>query len=361
VSSNYFFVSSPLHLLFACNLALVHADDDNSVVLVPRSSQPFSAFAEVLENQSAIFDQIISFETGLQKSQHAERKRRMKVIREALQLRSAERIFTGTDRRVEFQYAMYIATRLNPGVKGIYLDDGMATYLGHKSMNNLAHNYIDPYVKKLIYGRWWDNPVTIGSSHWIDEIHVAYPALIHESLKHKKVVAVDRAVFKHPRFTALCEKLLQHRHIDPTSLGDIDATIVLTHESFYPDPENHLHRLIQAIKTHRPASRIAIKPHPRSEQVQRYRLLFPDMLFLDSQVGMELFLPLLKDDCVIVGDISSVMFTTRWISEKTRVMAVTLPTTTLGHLQDNLFHLFDRLGITRVSIEQLASALKQAN
>ena len=43
MSTNYYFLSSPLHLLFSANLALVHRDDENIVVLMPREPTHFSA------------------------------------------------------------------------------------------------------------------------------------------------------------------------------------------------------------------------------------------------------------------------------------------------------------------------------
>ena len=187
MKTNYFFVSSPLHLLFSSNLALRHDGDHNIVVLMPRENRQFSPFADLLAEDKSIFDEVISFETGHQRSKFAERRRRMALIREAVLQRPADRMFTGTDRRVEFQYAMHIASRVNPDVIGNYVDDGMVSYLGHRSIHGIAHRYIDPLFKKLTYGWWWSNPLIIGCSAWISEAHVAYPDLVHELLKSQNV------------------------------------------------------------------------------------------------------------------------------------------------------------------------------
>ena len=357
MSTNYFFVSSPLHLLFSSNLALRHDTDHNSVVLMPRENRQFSPFADILAQDASIFDEVISFETGGLRGKFAERKRRMAVIKKALLERPADGIFTGTDRRVEFQYAMHIASGLNPGVKGIYLDDGMASYLGHKSMHNIAHRYIDPLFKKLTYGWWWSNPLIIGCSAWISEAHVAYPDLVHELLKSKKVEPIDRDVFKDPRFVELCRQLLQSRNVDDRSLRDIDVVIVLTHESFYPDADAHLKGLVDAVLQHDPSSRIAVKAHPRSEKAGTYAALYPDILFLDSKVSMELYLPLVKEQCVIVGDISSALFTANWFNESTRIVAVNLADAVPTHLEGKLVRLFRELGIPQTDIEQLPEQL----
>jgi hypothetical protein len=361
VSTNYFFVSSPLHLLFSCNLALVHKDDENTVVLIPRETAHFSSFEDVLTRHSHIFDRVISFETGNRKGKYFERRRRMASIKKALMQRPADRIFTGTDRRVEFQYAMSVSSKLKSALIGIYLDDGMASYLGHKSMHNIAHMYIDPLFKKLFYGWWWNNPVTIGSSSWIGEAHVAYPELIHESLASKKVVPIDKQIFKQPQFIDLCEQLLRSRNVDNQSIRNVDAIIVLTHESFYPDAVAHLNGLVQAISKYDASFKIAIKPHPRSAEVERFKSLYSNILFLDSRVSMELYLPLVKDRCVIIGDISSALFTTRWFSENTHVIAVKLQQKIPAHIEDNLYQLFSNLGIVKMNVEELPEYLEKLN
>ena len=361
MSTNYFFVSSPLHLLFSSNIALCHESDDNIVVLMPREARQFSPFAEVLAQDRSIFSDVISFETGNLRRKLSERKRRMAIISDALMKNAADRIFTGTDRRVEFQYAMSVASGINPEVLGIYVDDGMASYLGHKSMHNIAHRYIDPLFKKLVYGWWWSNPITIGSSRWISEVHLAYPDLVHESLQSKRIVPVDKEVFKDPRFTALCERLLRFRNVDDQSIRGIDVIIVLTHESFYADADAHLESLVKAVAQHDASLKIAVKPHPRSEKAASYRNTYPDILFLDSKISMELYLPLVKEQCVIIGDISSALFTANWFSEDRHIIAVSLPQAVPTHIEDNLVQLFLKLGIPKIGVDELPEQLAKLN
>ena len=71
--------------------------------------------------------------------------------------------------------------------------------------------------------------------------------------------------------------------------------IVLTHESFYPDADAHVKALVEAVLQCDPSQRIAIKPHPRSDKADYYQAMFPRILFLDSKVSMELYLPLVKE------------------------------------------------------------------
>jgi hypothetical protein len=246
---------------------------------------------------------------------------------------------------------------LNPAVTGAYVDEGMATYLGHKSAHNIAHMYIDPLAKKLIYGRWWNNPVTIGSSKWVSDVYAVYPEHIHESLRSKNIVAIEKQYFADPRFISFCERLLRFYGVDNQSIQDVDAIIVMTHESFYPDPDAHLRNLVQAVLRNKPSARVAIKPHPRSSEADRYQVTFSEQLILDRRASMELFLPLVKKQCVIIGDISSALFTAKWFGAGENVVAVNLPHKIPGHIEDNLRQLFSQLGIAQIDIEQLPEYL----
>jgi hypothetical protein len=361
--TNYYFISSPLHLLFAACLAQQNNDDNNIAILAPRTHRHVSRFETILVDHQDIFNQCISFENDNLSGKTAERRRRCAILEKALQAQPANRIYTGTDRRVEFQYAMHIATRINPNTSGIYIDEGMATYLGHKSMNSIAHRFIDPTIKKLVYGYWWDNPRTIGSSRWISRIYAAYPALVHQSLRHIDIHPVPREQFATPSFHALCETLLtrsaSNTLINAQTLARIKAMIVLTHESFYTDYRQHLQELVDQLKQHYSADEIAIKAHPRSSCLEEYRQTYPDFVHIDNTIGTEVFTPLLNDHCCIVGDISSTLFTTRWLKPDANIIAVELPALQGNALNTELIRLFSNLDIPMLQRSEIAARLAQ--
>jgi hypothetical protein len=138
---------------------------------------------------------------------------------------------------------------------------------------------------------------------------------------------------------------------------NVDVILVLTHDSFYPDADAHLEGLINAVLKHDPSSQIAVKAHPRSEKAEIYAAMFPEILLLDSKVSMELYLPLLKDNCVIIGDISSALFTANWFNENTRIIAVSLDNAVPAHVEGNLVRLFQGLGIPQTNMAQLPAQL----
>ena len=336
--------------------------DNNIAVLVPRTHVHVSRFASVLSRHQSIFNRFVSFEDNNLKSKTSERKRRMRLLHQTLTASVADRIYTGTDRRIEFQYAMHLSTRMNRDVRAVYVDEGMATYLGHKSADRIQHRYIDPLIKKIVYGYWWKNPVTIGSSDWISEIVVAYPSLVHSSLRSKPASSIERKHFQRTEFRELCSLLLQQNYARQTAQSipqyeKIGAMIVLTHESFYSDPKSHLHSLVECCRTRFKDNEIAIKAHPRSSMSDAYQTTYPQLQHIPNQLGTEILVPMLPRDCVIIGDISSTLFTTRWLNPLLRLVAIELPSMPAAGLDQSLLGLLKNLHIPHISIDSLAALL----
>ena len=64
------------------------------------------------------------------KEKMRERRRNFAALQVAVKAVQPDRIAVGSDRRVEFQFAMHCLHRLGLNPKGIYLDDGLYTYAG---------------------------------------------------------------------------------------------------------------------------------------------------------------------------------------------------------------------------------------
>ncbi len=266
------------------------------------------------------------------------------------------RVFTGNDRRIEFQYAMHVATRANPSIEGIYLDEGAVTYAGHKSMNNIAHRFIDPLFKKLVYGFWYKTAPTTGTSAWIQTDLVAFPEAVHPLLKRKRIEAIDPAPFKTPAFRALAAAMLGDAEKIRGQLRGIKLVLTLPHEGAClrnPEPFRAIGRILLGRFA---ASEIAVKAHPRITRPALIPDLFPGAVLLDPAAGMEAMLPLLDDGCIVAGDISSTLLTTRWLRPDLPVLALNTGSTA----PEALLRLFARLDIPRVDPAGLADWLARS-
>jgi len=342
----------------SCNLAIENVNDENIAIVIPRiisSNNVNDAYTLMLSNASSIFSQFISFEkineNHPKRSKYAERKFRLQRLNQFLEKKPADRIYTGNDRRVEFQYSMSVAKKANAKLEGVYLDEGMATYLGHKSMHSIQHRYIDPFLKKIFYGWWWKNPITIGSSDWIDRIYVAFPKHVHTTLLNKKISSVDHKHFSNPLFLEFCQKVNVENGVNIKDAERYQFLIVLTHESFYPNGYEHIKNLIIKAKQMVDESSIAIKAHPRSECFDQIKIDFPDCKHVSHQIGFELLLPIINSKCMVVGDVSTAVFTTRWLRPKLKVIAIKIEDKKRAFIHQELSELYKKINVPLVSMK----------
>lgn len=361
---HYFFISSPLHFLLSANMAIRFGDTPSIAVISSRIESNARLLGEVIRREGRVFCDVITLESGPGQghgSKARQRKQRMQVLRDCLKERPAARIFTGTDRHVEFQYAMHVARQHDAAVEGIYLDDGLHTYLGSRRMHSFQHKYGDALLKKLYYGWWWKNPVILGTSGWISTVYAVFPELAHPVYREmgKTVLPFEARYFDDPAFAGVSQALADVVGLDRDTLARLDFVLLLTHEQHYADPWAHMEKMMQILGAHAPPERIAIKAHPRSRMLEELRVRYPRLVHLDNRVGFELLLPFLREDCVFLADISSSLFTVKWLQPKQRAFAVEVPHPTIEHYRGALQALFTRMGIEQVSYAELAAELEQ--
>jgi len=298
--TNYFFISSPLHFFIATNLAISHQGDNNIAIFISKNEETAQQYSKATRHCTDIFQQTYELSVDDEQAKFSKRKVRFAQLKALISSTIPDRIFTGSDRRMEFQFAMHQASKVNAEVEGIYIDDGTVSYLGHKSINSIVHQYIDPTLKKLIYGLWWKNPLTTGSSSWISKAYLA-----------------------------------------------VKAVLCLPNESFYLKNPQFLQQIKNTILKHFQPQNIAIKAHPKSKDMALLTQMFPESIALPNTLGMELLLPKLSNDTSIIGDVSTALLTAKWLKPKVTVQAFEVNSDMSKQLK-NLFH---SLGITFLSLE----------
>jgi len=362
---HYYFISSPLHFLLAVSMAIRYSDARSIAVISSRIESNATLLGEVISRDGQVFCDVLTLESGPgrgQGSKARQRKKRMKVLHDCLAERPAAKIFTGTDRHVEFQYAMHVARQHDPAVEGIYLDDGLHTYLGSRRMHSFQHKYGDALLKKLYYGSWWKNPVILGTSGWISKVYAVFPELVHPVYREmgKTVLPFDSRYFDTPAFERMSQALADITGIDRAALAELDFVLLLTHEQHYADTWAHTERVMRMLGARCAPERIAIKAHPRSQLLDELRKRYPRAVHLDNRVGFELLLPFLREDCVFLADISSSLFTVKWLQPQQRAIAIEVPHPTIEHYRPELQSLFRKMGIEQLSYEELEAELATA-
>lgn len=345
---NYFFISSPLHFFIATNLAISHKADTNIALFISKNEQTAKQYAKATKHFSRIFQDTHDLTINDDQQKFKQRKLRFDQIEEVIASTPPDRIFTGSDRRMEFQFAMHQARFLNAGVEGIYIDDGTVSYLGHKSINSVLHKHVDPLLKKLVYGSWWQNALTTGSSSWISKAYLAVPKDAHSLLQTKELIALDQDVFSSDEFLEVNDFLIaKYDELNAIDFPKIKAVLCLPNESFYLKKPAFLQQINNTILQHFQPEDIAIKAHPKSKDIALLAQVFPKSISLPNTLGMELLLPKLSDNTSIIGDVSTALLTAKWLKPKVTVQAFEMN----SDISKNLKRLFNSLGISFLSLE----------
>lgn len=344
---NYFFISSPLHFFIATNLAISHKGDTNIALFISKNKQTADQYAKATRHFKDIYQQTYDLTINDEQSKFTQRKSRFNQIKSIISSTPPDRIFTGNDRRVEFQFSMHQARKINANVEGIYIDDGTISYLGHKSINNVIHKHVDPLLKKLVYGTWWKNALTTGSSNWISKAYLAVPKDAHPLLTTKELLPLNQDVFSGDDFLAVNNFLItKYDELNIFDFASIKAVLCLPYESFYLKNPLLLSKIQKTMFEQFSPEEIAIKAHPRSKNMTLLANNFPNSLSLPNTIGMELLLPKLSDSTLIIGDVSTALLTAKWLKPKVTVQAFEVN----SNISTNLKKLFDSLGISVISL-----------
>ncbi|GAA6172165.1 hypothetical protein NBRC116592_18350 [Colwellia sp. KU-HH00111] len=347
---NYFFISSPLHFFIATNLAISHKTDTNIALFISKNAQTAKQYAKATKHFNNLFQDTYDLTINDDQQKFKQRKLRFAEIEKVIISTPPNRIFTGSDRRMEFQFAMHKARQVNAEVEGIYIDDGTVSYLGHKSINSIFHKTIDPLLKKIVYGAWWKNALTTGSSSWISKAYLAVPKDAHPLLQTKELIPLEQDVFSTDEFLKVNDFLIaNYDALNAIDFTKIKAVLCLPNESFYLKNSQFLQQINQTILQHFAAEEIAIKAHPKSKDMALLAQVFPQSISLPSTLGMELLLPKLSDNTSIIGDVSTALLTAKWLKPKVTVQAFEMN----SDISKNLKNLFKRLGINFLTLESV--------
>jgi hypothetical protein len=324
MAHHLFLASTPFNVVIAGMIALeLPTNETCDLWLIDQPSKPSVFVTKILEWRDSPFRSIrIVTHQAKSVKQKRQRKRILKHLTEQAKDLGITDLYTGNDRRIEFQWLM---AHLPWAVQGHYIDDGTYSYIG-RNTSWFSDGIVDNLLKKLTYGFWWKQPETVGASDWIQIAHLAFPKHSVPQLQDK----VCRQIPDHlsnPAFTSLAAD-----YSDTLSeTSKLDALIVLPHESVRSAKTEQ--RLLQEGDEY---ERCGIKRHPRSESG------LPEgaahMAEVSARVPFELLLSGLKPECCIIGDVSSALLTARWLRPQLSVVC-------LAEQRNSLTDLMSKIGI----------------
>jgi hypothetical protein len=349
----FYLVSTPLHLFLSSAIALQSKDKTHILIFIDQ--------AEVVNNfyfnqislwKNSPFQNIYIF-PGRIKGLLEKCRSRKKTFNQLAQLIEKFKptdIHIGNDRRIEFQYCMHKSQQYG-GAKGHYIDEGTYTYIGRKQSQSFQDTVIDNWVKKLVYGFWWKNPITIGGSDWITSIYVAFPKLVHPLLKQKEIVAIDPRWLESSSLNEFSKQLLTAKGMNANTISSVDILIALPHESIIAQNQMYKSSILNLITQLREKNKnVAVKYHPRDRQIDALNLKKAGCQLIPSQVNFEALLLIFPKNRTIIGDFSSVLLNARWLRPDLKVIAALENKASISKLFSSLY---SSLEIDMVNVEDI--------
>jgi len=344
ISNTVYFVSTILHLYTAASIAAGRKNETAHLVFIDQpEDKEYPLFPIVSHWPSSPFESVRLFPGRFKGLINKLQKR--KILFNDLEVLVSElrpeNIFVGNDRRIEFQFSMHVTEKLGLYTKGHYMDEGTFTYVGRKASSSFSDAIIDNWLKKLSYGLWWKNPLTVGESAWISEIHVAFPNLIDERLNQKTISQLDHTQFISPEVLQLSELILNFYNVAASRLSSLDALFTLPHESLFTQNPEYRTILIESINDMKEKGlTVAAKYHPRNSEPDILMLAEAGVDLLPAGVSFEAILPLLPSTAHVIGDLSSTLLIARWLRPE-------LPVTSIcsGEGNPDFIKLFHKLNI----------------
>lgn len=324
--TSLFLVSTPLHLMVAiaitdtlqlANAHLVFIDQVNGRknpyldTLHTWPTNPFKSMAVFYRPERKVLSKLKS------------RRETFSALATLIEQLQPRHIYTGNDRRVEFQFCMHTADRMGINTCGYYMDEGTFTYVGRKASNHFTDKVLDNWVKKLAYGGWWQHPATVGASAWIDTVYVSFPEIIHPLLKAKKIQQLTLQFWQSKRLIEFCELLVSFIG-KPVNLAEYDLLITLPHESIINANGHYKEQIKTIIETAITAgSKVGVKYHPRDTNSDLLYLAdIPGVEILSRELPFEALLPMIKTGATVLGDFSTTLISTRLLRPDLKAQAI---------------------------------------
>lgn len=351
----FYLVSTPLHLFLSSAIALQRTEKKHILIFIDQANTETNFYFDQIQQwKDSPFQEIYIF-PGRIKGLFAKRLSRKETfyqLEKLIRKFKPNEIYTGNDRRIEFQFSMYKSQEYG-GANGNYIDEGTFTYLGRPPSLGIRDMIIDSFVKKVVYGFWWRNPITIGGSPWIASVYAAFPKLVHPLLRKKHIIELSSQWLQSSSLDNFSRQLLATKNIQPDAIENIDILIALPHESIIAQSQYYKSSIISLIKQLKQKNKnIAVKYHPRDTHQDALNLQSIGCQLIPSQVNFEALLLIFPKNRAIIGDFSSVLLNARWLRPDLRVIAALEDETSISK---RLLSLYTSLNIEMVNVENINS------
>lgn len=357
-------VSTPLHLFHSWALTGSSLEEQRECTVCFINQVPGrpNRYLETLQRWEACpFGELVRLDTQCERrlDRVALRKAAFRRLDEIIEGQKPERILVGNDRLIEFLYAHHSATKRLGQVQTVYVDDGVYSYLPSPAPPLPVERVVKGF-HKLSYGSWYDRPSHVGSSSKIDLGVLELPEFAHRHLRTKPIEQARSNALSSDPVREFCGLLAESFGVQREAVRRLDALVLLPRARYDQQIKNGLGTRYRSLvhELREQGLHVGFKHHPREESPDPLGLgkVLEDMQVLPPGICFEALVPLLRDP-VVVGDVSSVLLTAKWISPQLRVYSLLDPKSSR---QAALRPLFEHLQIPVLDTHELSLQVSEA-
>lgn len=340
---NVYIAFTPYHIFLASMIALEYEQDDNQLIIVADFAAEKIAAAV---QGSSLFSKccVLPGLYKLEKHRNARRKENAAAMRRWLALgAAADRIFLGTDTRLESQAAAFHAKKRNGQSRIVVLEDGGDFYSsvdeGYRPKSAWRQ-----WVNKLHFGRWYEDVKIAGLYTASEEIRMIYPSLARHELQDKLRTPIHARYCFTEAYRKFLEIYWRSFAEVKQKIAAVDGILMITYSGYTRNFPDYIPFIQEFCRTSMCAGKkIAVKYHPREEKPD-YCRLGGGVLFLPEEIPAEvLYASSGRDLKWVVGDVSSALMTAKWLLGRQVCVYSIAPVLKMNDAA--LVHVFHEIGV----------------
>lgn len=295
------------------------------------------------------------------------------------------RLYVFSDKKLLETTALHKVSEEHPDTECIYVEDGIIAYVNllesqncrnetkqssminrvikkandtdrnglyrflHRYLTGIpraTHSQIQQLIIRGLFGHWWNGrPDRLpGLSQYIDQINVFYPELVHPSLTDLEVRELPKVYLQSDEldsFAILYFDQINGNILDQTAQIDMIISLPRVRTLSNTSLEKELTEVYNFYSDK--GYTVAFKPHPRDGDISQTKL--PDSIVLPSDIPMELFYLLLRDQLkCVAGAMSTSLPTAQLICNDVDVICIGIDSTH-PNLSDREISKFRSMGV----------------
>ena len=263
-------------------------------------------------------------------------------------------VFFGNDFKPLSQWILYCCKSTNPGCQITYVDEGIASYFYAFSSHRRWIEKVEGRIKSVLYGSWYVRPKVIGSSKYVDSALFTFPECRQIEYGDIHAELLSPNIFHSEDVKQFVDCVVEDKVL-MTNVDKLDVVFLLPSMNLVPalygtmeTLRNILARIIDL------GYMVGLKYHPKDYQGDLDLEAGLDVFRLPSYLPAELIFSKLKSTTHVLGDVSSALFTAKWLLTDSLVLAIVMQESVYT---DTRRPLFNQIGVEFATDERALTLL----